>query len=112
MWFPGGLMERTMMLVAPRAWMSRKRGLLVALADRHHHDHRRHAQDDAQAGEHAAQLVQAQVVQAEAECFEEEGQRRILISDFRLTIGRIRTQRGNATWRADRQSIAPVRRCR
>ena len=47
-------------------------GPLGALADGDHDHERAHADDDAQGGEDGAQLVQAQVLQAQAEGFKQE----------------------------------------
>ncbi|MNC99213.1 hypothetical protein D3C83_174180 [compost metagenome] len=58
----------------PRAQLLdvRQRLALVALADGDAGDHRRHADDDAQRGEDRPQLVQHEVGQAQAECFEQK----------------------------------------
>ena len=47
-------------------------GLLVSFADRHHHDHRGHPENDAQAGEDRPQHVKPQVAEPETDDFEEE----------------------------------------
>src|SRR5205814_3792604 len=49
---------------------------LRPLADRDHDDHRGHAEDDAQRGEQAAQLVKAQVLQPQEERLGEEAEHR------------------------------------
>src|SRR4029453_15526027 len=53
--------------------------LFVALADRDHHDHRRHAKNDSKAGQHAAQLVQPKVLEAQSKCFKQECHARLTI---------------------------------
>ena len=66
-----------------------QRVALCPFADRDHHDHRRHADDDAQRRQQTAQLMEPQVLEAQTEGFKQEiehERRRTTDGEFTLRV--------------------------